>query len=226
MCKAYYLFSELIIIIFELISLKNMHKASISFSINEYKFKISINKIFKNGDLENLIVLRLKKLITKNKYIKQLLANKKGNIAIYFPSGSSIIDENIISDILRFYSTRNIILKVKGGVQGSVPDKVKINKSLVNGNYFVKKQLISGVNFSLNRALRKFLFKKFISSFPKILTMSFNDIVRFLKSENVSFFLGMEIKISKLIILKHVPIVGQRIILIYFIAEHNFGIFA
>ena len=62
MCKAYYLFSELIIIIFELISLKNMHKASISFSINEYKFKISINKIFKNGDLENLIVLRLKKL--------------------------------------------------------------------------------------------------------------------------------------------------------------------
>ena len=84
LCKAYYLFSELIIIIFELISLKNMHKASISFSINEYKFKISINKILKNGDLENLIVLRLKKLITKNKYIKQLLANKKGNIAIYF----------------------------------------------------------------------------------------------------------------------------------------------
>ena len=167
-----------------------MHKASISFSINEYKFKIFINKIFKKGNLENLIVLRLKKLITKNKYIKQLLTNKKGNITIYFPSGSSIIDENIISDILRFYSTRNIILKVKGGVQGSVPDKVKINKGLENGNYFVKKQLISGVNFSLNRALRKFLFKKFISSFSKILAMSFNDIVRFLKSEkSVNFLL-------------------------------------
>ena len=199
-----------------------MHKASISFYVNEYKFKIFINKIFKNSNLENLIVLRLKKLITKNKYIKQLLANKEGNITIYFPSGSSIIDENIISDILRFYSTRNIVLKVKGGVQGSVPVKVKINTSLENGNYFVKKQLISGVNFSLNRPLRKFLFKKFISSFSKILTMSFNDIVRFLKSEkSVNFFLRYGNQNIKIDNIKICPNCGSKNYINLFHSEGN-----
>ncbi len=162
----------------------------VSFSVNNYKFFISIRNHFKLDKITKLSLLRIKKLLRKNRYLRNYLKKKYGKIEILFPEGCSIIDEKIIIDILKTYSNRKVKLSIIGGISGSVPLSIIINSGTQKKRYFIFNQKISGVNFDTNRPLRKFLYNKLINNYKKILEMEFNEIIKFLKTkESINFFL-------------------------------------
>ncbi len=183
-----------------------MPSYSISFNIKKYYFNLVIKKQVGIDNHSKLSILRLKKLLIKNSYLKKFLKNKMGKAKILFPIGSSIIDENLIINILKFYSEKNITFKIIGGISGSVPHLVTMNLGSEKQRYFVEKQKISGVNFNTNRPLRKFLYEKLIITYKKILQMRFNDIASFLKTtESVNFFLRYGDKSLSIYNIKNCP---------------------
>ena len=96
-----------------------MSSYSISFYIKKYYFNLIIKKQAGIDNHSKLSVLRLKRLLVKNSYLKKFLKNKIGKTKILFPTGSSIIDENLIINILKFYSDKDITFKTVGEHQNS-----------------------------------------------------------------------------------------------------------
>ena len=167
-----------------------MLKSMLSFCINKYEFILAIEKNSTKETISVHVLLRLKKLLIHNKFLKKLIGKNFGKVLINFPSGPSIIDETVIIDILKLYFKNDLFVNVTGGISGSVPNYLKFNSGKVEKKYFVQRQNILGVNFNIKRPLRKFVFKKLINKYPKTLNMNFDDISEFLKSEkSINFFL-------------------------------------
>ena len=105
-----------------------MSKVSKKIVIGKFKIIFSI-KIEKNyRDISRSAIKRLENLINKNKKIKNIIHNFNGSINFFFEEGVVLIDEDVVIDIIIKYFERNLILKIHGGIHGSVPSYVKINK--------------------------------------------------------------------------------------------------
>ncbi|XXK27069.1 class I SAM-dependent methyltransferase [Arenicellales bacterium nBUS_45] len=76
-------------------------------------------------------------------------------------------------------------VKFVGGINGTIPEYVIINGGLETKNYFVPNQGLTGVNFLIDRPLRKKIFDTIKGRFNDLVSSSFLRFVEIIKSDQV-----------------------------------------
>ena len=125
-------------------------------------------------------ISRLKSILPHN-----ALKDSEDDVEIILSEDSTIIDEHIIKDVLENFRGSSVCVRFNGGVDGTVPLKIKINGGSEEKVYYVDDQGLRGVNCTISRPLREKIFNKIICNFPDLVNFNFPSFVELLKSESV-----------------------------------------
>ena len=106
-------------------------------------------------------------------------------VEISLPDNCTVIDESIVFGVLDEFHSYSVEVTFIGGINGTIPKHVTVNGGLEKKNYFVPNQGLTGVNFSIDRPLRKKIFNTIKAHFNDLVSISFSRFVEIIKSDQV-----------------------------------------
>ena len=98
---------------------------------------------------------------------------------------STVIDERVVFAVLSNLRGSSVLVDFLGGINGTIPNQIRLNGGTHKKNYLVPFQGLSAVNCSIGRPLRKRVFDQICASFPNLSQYSFLDFSKTLKSKEV-----------------------------------------
>ena len=143
--------------------------------MNEIVVSNEKNKAFKSNQ-ENLPTKRICQLLNKG------VIKLSDNIAIHIEKSSTFLDERLIHKTIKTYSSQSVTVYFEGGIEGTKPQFIKINGGKNKKFFFVGDQGIAGVNFNINRPLRKKVYNALLEHFPKLKYANFDEVAHILKT--------------------------------------------